>query len=415
MPGIARGDPVWSPNKKLDMPCLDELARLVREEFASRFGSRPEVVAAAPGRINIIGEHTDYNGGLAMPGAIDRWVCAAIARRDDSRIIARSQDFGSEFEFSPGRAPRESWQRYLAGILSVFGERFALPGMNILIKANLPAGKGLGSSAALEMSVLNALRELCSAEIDDLSLVILAQRVEHEHLGLSSGLLDQFASGFSRKGELMVVDFASLERRYLAGSSEDWCWILVDSGVKRELVASEYAGRAEECRRGLDAMIKAGLPVANFRDITPEHLEAIPPSIPRSRIRHFVNENQRVLAAEDCLCQGDFPGLGNLLVASHKSLREDYEVSCPELDFLVEAAIDHPGCAGSRMMGGGFGGCTVNLVRADGAEDFLETIPRVYARRFGRDSTAYRVRLVDGAGSVNSAGPVWSEAQGAPP
>jgi len=352
----------------------------------------------APGRLNVIGEHTDYNGGLAMPGAIDRWICVAAGFRIDGRILARSQDFGSELEFTPGARPPESWQRFVAGALAVFSERCAMSrGLNLLITGNIPPGSGLSSSGALGVALMNALREGLGVELDDLALVRLCQRVEHEHIGLSSGLLDQLASQFSRRGQVMVVDFSSLERRYLEADFPGWSWVVVDSGLSRELASTDYLARVRECQQGLDALVESGLPVAGFRDITPEIIERFGDRTWARRLRHFVTENRRVELAADCLIKQDIAGVGKLLVESPVSLRDDYEVSCPEMDFLVELAMEHPSCAGARMMGGGFGGCTVNLVRADGIGDFTRRLARSYQQRFNLEPGVHRLHLVNGA------------------
>jgi galactokinase len=250
----------------------------------------------------------------------------------------------------------------------------------------------------MEVALMNALRAVYAPEMDDLTLVKMCQRVEHEYLKVKSGLLDQYASQFSREGKLMVLDFNQLRSDYVDADMKDWTWILADTRVKRELAGSKYSERVRETADALQEVKSKNPEVQGFRDLTEQHLDLIADPVQQKRIRHLVLENQRVLQAAEALGHKNFEELGRLLTASHFSLRDDYEVSSPELDFLVEAALQLPYCAGSRMMGGGFGGCTINLVRKDSVHKFSNFLTDEYAREYDIVTEINNYQLVDGAG-----------------
>lgn len=361
------------------------------------------MVAYAPGRINIIGEHTDYNFGLSMPTAINRWVVVCLRPRADKQISITSQNYHDTMEYRLGDAftPAASWQKYTYGCLSVFGGQFAMStGFDAVIWGNVPIGSGVSSSAAMEVALMNVLRAQYEADIDDLALVKLCQRVEHEYLKVNSGLLDQYASQFSRPGKLMILDFNSMSSEYVDADMKDWTWILTDSKVKRELAGSKYSERVQETAQALEEIKTKNPAVKGFRDISLADVDLVSDPVVRKRIKHLVLENQRVLEAAEALRQKDFEQLGQLLNASHLSLRDDYEVSCPELDFLVDTALQLPYCAGSRMMGGGFGGCTISLVRKDSVIKFKNFLTDEYATEYGIVTEINNYQLVDGAGTL---------------
>lgn len=360
---------------------------------------RAALTSAAPGRINIIGEHTDYTMGLAMPAAIDRWILVSITAREDDICDVISRDFqsGIKIRLDGEFTPAETWQQYVYGAISVFHETSHFPhGFNTVISGNIPIGSGLSSSGALEVALMNAFRSLYGLKLDDREIIKLCQRVEHEHLHIQSGLLDQFASQFSKGGQLMVIDFAELACDYFEADMGNYTWVVADSRVTRELADSKYMERVRQCKKGLEVIRDAAPAVEGFRDITEKHLAYLNETI-RRRIRHYVRENARVLAAKQSILEQDFIQLGRLLTESHLSLKTDYEVSCAELDFLVETAMNHSGCFGSRMMGGGFGGCTLSLVDAPRADDFMGVVQQAYRGRFSEDARIYRFNLVDGA------------------
>ena len=377
------------------------------DAYRDRFGAEPGWVGWGPGRINIIGEHTDYNRGLAMPAAIDRWVVVAMSWRDDARLVLRSEDYDDELELEPGcslpvRAP--SWQRFAVGCVAEWAALHPVGrGLQAVVAGNVPLGAGLSSSAAVEMAWLNALRAATGSEASDLELAMLGQRVEHHHLGLASGLLDQLASQLSRPGRLMVLDFATLGHRYTAAQLPGWSWVVVESGVRRELAASAYRERVTECAAGLEAARSLDAQLEDFEGLRPEHLDGIRDLglvVPAQRLQHVLAENLRVLAMERAIGGGDAREAGRLLLSSHDSLRDLYQVSCLELDLLVQLCMGSGVCAGARMVGGGFGGCVLALVRDSFASKLGESLAPAYAASFPHALRGWRIRLVGGAGSL---------------
>ncbi|KAA5544047.1 galactokinase [Adhaeribacter rhizoryzae] len=381
---------------------LEKYIQSTSSYFEEKYGAAPTLVAYAPGRINIIGEHTDYNLGLSMPAAINRWVIVCLRPRPDQNISVTSQNYHDKMEYTLGQdfTPGDSWEKYVYGCITIFNNQYNLnKGFEAVIWGNVPIGSGVSSSAAIEVALMNALRAAYAADMDDLTLVKMCQRVEHEYLKVNSGLLDQYASQFSREGKLMILDFNQLSSDYVDADMKDWAWILADTKVKRELAGSKYSERVRETADALQEVKSKDSSVQGFRDITEEHITLISDSVQQKRIRHLVLENQRVLQAAEALSQKNFEELGKLLTASHQSLRDDYEVSCPELDFLVDTALQLPYCAGSRMMGGGFGGCTISLVRKDAVHKFSNFLTDEYAREYDIVTELNNYQLVDGAGS----------------
>jgi galactokinase len=382
------------------MKDLKQLINENEENFRKEFSSDPLFTAAAPGRINIIGEHTDYNDGLSMPAAINRWVLISISKREDDAVHVKSFNYKGQFIFNIGDkvSPKESWMNYVYGAFHIFNKECKIEkGFNACIYGNVPLGSGVSSSAALEVAVLNALRALYKADFDDLKLVKLCQKIEHEYLGLKSGLLDQYASQFSKAGKLMILDFQSLSHTYINAESKGWKWVLVNSNVKRELAGSKYSERVDETANALEIIKKSDSSVKGFRDITLKHLSILKNKIQSKRIEHFVTENERVKTAAVFIGKGEWLKLGSLLNESHFSLRDKYEVSCEELDFLQSSAIKIKGCSGSRMMGGGFGGCTINLVPEDQVESFKNKIASDYLLKFNMNPEISEYLITNGA------------------
>lgn len=378
----------------------EDIVRNNLEQFNKAYKEPPSFTAIAPGRINVIGEHTDYNEGLAMPAAINRWVAASFSPRNDREINIKSIDFNSRLSFKIGEVPAvtESWQKYVFGAISVFNNAFPiLNGFNACIRGNVPIQSGVSSSAAIEVAMMNGLRRLYHAGFNDFALIKLCQNIEHEYLKVKSGLLDQYASQFSKKGKIMVLDFKTLEHQYINAQMNNWTWVLVDSKVKRELAKSKYTERVNETRMAFNYLLKAGIKLHHFREIREEHLEIIENDIWKKRLRHYITENERVLKSITHLEAGNFKALGNELTASHHSLQNDYEVSCKELDFLVKNAVKFKDCCGSRMMGGGFGGCTINLVKKEAVSQFSDYISGYYYAGFNIIPGVNKYALVDGA------------------
>jgi galactokinase len=381
---------------------LDRAARA----YTARFGGAPRWVGWGPGRVNIIGEHTDYNQGLAMPAAIDRWVVVALGPRTRGGLAVRSEDFDDSFELEPGAelspgAP--SWQRFAVGCVVELTAAHPIPhGLQAVVAGDVPLGAGLSSSAAVEMAWLNALRLAAGASLDDLELARLGQRVEHDHLQLASGLLDQLASQLSRPDALMVLDFEDLSVSWVDGGLPGWDWLVVDSGVRRELAGSAYRERVRECADGLERAQRFDPDLEGFRGLRGWHLQVLEElghGLPARRLGHVLSENRRVLGMQGALARGDASLAGRLLRASHTSLRVEYQVSCAELDAIVDLCCAWRGCAGARMVGGGFGGCVLALVRRDAREGLPEYLAQAYGARFAHGLRCWRFGLVAGAGA----------------
>ena len=358
-----------------------------------------ERIFRAPGRVNLIGEHTDYNGGFVLPVALDLTCEVRATPRDDDKLRARAFDLGPAEALWPieklsQAGARGDWSDYVAGVAAQIAKRgLAVPALDLDIRSTVPIGAGLSSSAALEVAVGLALTSWNGAAVSGEELARICQQAEIEFVGLQCGIMDQFVSVFGRQGHALLVDCQSLKWKLVAvpGNVEI---VVVDSGVKHELANSEYNIRRAECEQ---AAAKLGKPL---RDISVEEWPGLESQLAapiRGRARHIVFENRRVLDFVDAAERGDSPRLGELMAQSHHSLAHDYEVSCPELDFLVETAAGVEDVVGARMTGGGFGGCTINLVKPGAIEGFKDTVSRAYEARFGRQPVIYVCNSADGA------------------
>ncbi len=380
------------------MADLPSVARLCASEFSVHMGGEPTCVSWAPGRINLIGGHTDYNDGLALPAAINRWISVALRPRNDDKIRVRSLDFGGDMVGSLDGfdTVEASWQRFVAGSVGVFGSHHPIPsGFDAVFTGDVPDGAGLSSSAALTIAWMTILRSWTGAAIEDIRLTQYAQQVEHEYLGVQCGLLDQIGSLMARSGQVMLVDFRDLEVTPVDIGLSGVSWVVLHSGVRRELAGSAYIERVQQCQEGLLTVQKHHPEVRGLRDVEIPMLDG--QGITKRRLRHVITENRRVMDAVDAVRIGDAVALGQILSAAHRSLRDDYEVSCPQLDTLVDLAEAHPGCFGGRMVGGGFGGCTLNLVRTETAPTFIEAVLSEYRSRVSEVPRAFTFDLVAGA------------------
>lgn len=386
------------------MDSSEEIIANTAELFLQSFHTQAAYISKAPGRINIIGEHTDYNFGLSMPAAINRWIVIAFSPRKDRRIQIVSKDFDSYLNVSLDEAykPDSDWKKYIYGCIQILSTVTKVEfGFNAYIQGNIPIGSGVSSSAALEVAFMNGLNELYELKLDGLTIIKLCQRVEHEYLHVKSGLLDQYASQFSKANHFLVLDFQKMSHQYVSADMDGYCWVLCNSNIKRALAGSKYSERVVETQEALKD-IKVVFPaVEHFRDLQDVHLSAIKNSIQQKRIKHFILENKRVEDAIAALSKNDFVRFGALLSASHISLRDLYEVSCEELNFLMEQAITLPYCLGSRMMGGGFGGCTINLVEKNKVEEFSKHMKASYIKRFEKNTDINEYQCVDGANIIS--------------
>ena len=387
---------------------MTELAGRARERLRERTG-RLGRLFVAPGRVNLIGEHTDYNDGFVLPFAIDKHTVVAAAERSGRRVRALSLEFNEEaaFDLDAGDARASNrWIDYVEGTARTLdAEGPPLAGAQLVITSDIPPGGGLSSSAALEISAGLALLAIANRRLDPLALAVAARRGENEFVGAQVGIMDQYTAVFGRAGEALLLDCRTLRSEAVPLPSADWAVAVIHSGVGHELAGSAYNDRRRECREAVALLQEKRPAVRALRDVTPEdwrELEGLLPEPLRRRARHVVTENARTLRAAEALRQGDVKTLGRLMQASHASLRDDYEVSSPELDLLVTLALDDPAVAGARLTGGGFGGCTVNLVRADAADRFLSDVPAEYARRTGRTPRAFLVTASDGAQEIRT-------------
>ena len=362
----------------------------VGSAFRERYG-RGARIFRAPGRVNLIGEHTDYNGGFVLPMAIERETVVAAAPREDRRVRAYSVGLDEELTFDLDRPhpPRRGiWLDYVEGVAQALESRgIKLSGADLLIDSDVPAGAGLSSSAALEVSVGLALTRVSGKEVDGVTLALAGQQAEHTYVGTLCGIMDQFVAALAQVRHALLIDCRSLEAEPVPLDTDEAAFVVADTRVKHELSSSEYNVRRAECARGVE-LLRERLPdILELRDVSvadfEEHKDILPDPV-RRRCRHIVTENERTLAAARALRAGDLSEMGRLMYESHYSLRDDYEVSSPELDVLVELARGLPGVLGARMTGGGFGGSTVSLVRRESLEEFERALSEGYERETGR-------------------------------
>ena len=381
------------------------------EKFRSRYSTTPRFFQA-PGRVNLIGEHTDYNDGFVMPFAIDRRAVAAGAIRDDSRLHAYALDLNETAEIDLNALPvtrRGNWVDYVEGTVRCVAERFGIAprGADLMISSTVPIGAGLSSSAALEISIGLAYLALTETAIDRKELAFAGQQAEHKFAGTRSGIMDQFAAAFGKSGDAMLLDCRSLDIDYIPIAHEAATIVVIDTKVKHNLASSEYNVRRSECEEAVEILQKVMPEITSLRDMTIGTLETharLLSDVVLRRCRHVVTENDRTQSAALAFRQGDFETAGRLMYESHRSLRDDYEVSCLELDTLVEIASSVDGVFGARMTGGGFGGCTVNLVETKMVETLREKVLNDYAARFGEDPGFYIFQPADGASEITASG-----------
>ncbi|HZP84073.1 MAG TPA: galactokinase [Chthonomonadaceae bacterium] len=378
----------------------------IERKFAELFGSASEFIVRAPGRVNLIGEHTDYNDGFVFPAAIDRDVLIAAARRNDDQLRAYTLNFNQFSQFTlesvqPATEGRERWSNYVRAMAWVFHEE-GLPtvGMNCALHGDVPLGAGLSSSAA--MLVACGLMFATGAEIplDPVRLALMAQRAEREFVGVNVGIMDQFIAALGQKNHALLIDTRNLTYEAVPLPESGVSIVIADTNKKRGLVDSEYNTRRAECEQAVE-ILKRFLPdIRALRDVSVEAFERYAdklPEVTRKRARHVITEDARTLESVAALKAGDIAGFGKWMNASHESLKNDYEVSSKELDALVAAARAVEGVYGSRMTGAGFGGCTVSLVADSAVEAFMRDVPPRYKQATGLNTTIYVTTAAQGA------------------
>ena len=374
----------------------------VKEAFKKEFGGEYRFFAA-PGRINLIGEHTDYNDGFVLPAAIDKKIYLAIAPVKGSAIKIKSLDFNEMVEFNIHEADAKlpHWAKYPYGVLKeIQTDGYFVEGFQAVFAGDIPKGAGLSSSAALESVFAKALNRLYGLGIDKLSLAKIGQRAEHNYAGVRCGIMDQFASIFGKKDHVIRLDCRSLEHEYYPLNLDGYQLILADTRVKHSLASSEYNQRRAQCEEGV-MILRSNMPaVRSLRDVRPKDVYPYKDMMGIEvflRCEYVTEENERVLETCDALAKGDMQRVGELLYQSHEGLRKKYHVSCEELDLLVDTAREIDGVMGARMMGGGFGGCTINLIKSSAVEEFKKKTTNVFTEAFGKPPVFYDVNVSDGA------------------
>ena len=374
----------------------------ILQEFISRFGGDPLIVKS-PGRINIIGEHTDYNNGFVLPAAIDKAAYIAMSLRDDNEIHLVALDLNESFstrveDLKP--TTDLSWTNYILGSAAQFQKNgLALRGFNAVLLSDVPIGAGLSSSAAIECATVFALNELLGTNLTRLTMVGMAQKAEHEYAGVMCGIMDQFASMMGKKDHVIRLDCQSLEYQYVPLKLEGYKIVLFNTNVKHSLASSEYNTRRNECNQAVAWVRQTETAVESLRDVTELMLDQYVK--PKSelidrRSRFVVQEIERLLNGCEDLIKGDVQALGKKMFATHEGLSKMYEVSCKELDWLADFVKDNSNVMGARMMGGGFGGCTINLVKEDAIEELVKSIQPAYEQAMHLTLTSYIASIENG-------------------
>lgn len=377
----------------------------MQQTFIQKYKTEPQMRSASPGRINLIGEHTDYNDGFVLPGAIDKKVSFLLAkngRGDTCRV--HSMDMNESIEFSlkdlkPN--PAGGWQNYIIGVAAELQEKGAtLEGFDATFEGDIPLGAGLSSSAALECALATGLNALYHLGFSQLELIKISQMAEHHYAGVKCGIMDQFASVMGKKNQVFRLDCRSHAYEHFPLDLKAYQLLLLDTCVEHSLASSAYNERRNQCEAGVKVLKHVYPDILNLRDVSPAQLEQhkdIMSEAVYERCQHVVNENERVNQTCQALTDHDMPLLGSLLYQSHDSLSNLYEVSCVELDFLVDYTRTVDSVLGARMMGGGFGGCTLNLILSSEKDSFIEAISAAYLTETGIQLKAYAVSLEDGA------------------
>ncbi|MEO8237029.1 MAG: galactokinase [Flavobacterium sp.] len=370
--------------------------------FEKSFGTTPQKIVLSPGRINIIGEHIDYNDGYVLPAAIDKIICFAFEKNNSQKSKIIAIDLNEEFEIDLTQKIQLSeivWTNYILGVIKQLQDSgLSFEGFNCVFSSNIPVGSGLSSSAALECGMIFGIRELFDLKIEKVDIALLGQKAEH-WVGINCGIMDQFSSVHGLENKVIKLDCNTLDFEYHNADFKDYSLVLFDSNVKHSLFTSEYNNRRLECEEGL-SIIKNHFPeIKSFRDCTEEQLLSIQDKMNETvfkRVHFVVKEIKRVTQACEALDNGNIELLGQLLFDTHDGLSKEYEVSCPELDFIVEQAKKEETVIGSRLMGGGFGGCAITLIKKGNEKNIKEKFTSLYFDTFGIDLKIYDVKISNG-------------------
>lgn len=374
--------------------------------FFEKFSARPEIFRS-PGRINILGEHTDYNEGFVLPAAIDKNIYVAISKRADSEVHLFACDFNELFitDINKIKPADKQWPNYIVGVVDQLQKNgYHIGGFNLVIDGDIPIGAGLSSSAAVECASLFALNTVFNLGLTKLQMAPLAQKAEHVYAGVHCGIMDQFASLFGKKEHAIKLDCRSMQYEYIPANMGNYKIILFNSNVKHNLASSEYNTRRKQCEEGVAIISQNNPSVKSLRDVDMnmlnKHATLMDPVVFK-RCKYVVQENERLLGACEDLKLSDLQALGIKMYETHEGLRKDYEVSCKELDFLVNYVKAIPSVAGARMVGGGFGGCTINLIHKEAVDKIISDISAAYEMEMGLTLTTYQVTIKDGTAACN--------------
>jgi len=383
---------------------MNETALKVKNTFKERFKDEPHLYYS-PGRINLIGEHVDYNDGFVMPAAIDKGIYFAIALNNSEQINFYSIDFDESISLPLSQVKKmDSWKNYVLSVVNEF-QKLNLPvkGFNCVFGGNIPIGGGMSSSAALEGGISFGLNELCGFGLDRKALALLGQRAEHNFPGVMCGIMDQYANMMGKKNTVILLDCMNISNEYIPLLIEGYEIVLINTKVHHSLAASAYNQRRKECEKGLE-ILKKEISVQSFRDIkNPDELFPFKAQMGNEvykRCLFVVEEILRTKKAAMLLKETDITGFGKLMFQTHEGLKSGYEVSCKELDFLVDAAKENKDVAGARLMGGGFGGSTINFIKKEGVRAFLSKVLADYKKQFNIEPEVYEVRVVDGTHEI---------------
>lgn len=382
------------------------LVNQVKDTFQRVFNSEPQIVVKSPGRINVIGEHTDYNNGFVLPAAIDKGVYIGISSRDDNNIELYSVDYNEKYNtdtttltFGP-----ELWTNYILGVTRILKQKFeGIKGYNLVVVGDVPLGSGLSSSAALTCATSFALSKLFDLNLSKLDIAKVGQQTEHEAVGVRCGIMDQFASVFGQNNSLIKLDCRSLEYEYIPIELDGYEILLLNTNVKHSLASSAYNKRREACEAAV-ALVKDKYPqVESLRDVSIAQLDELVKDVSAEyyqKSKFVVEENERLLKATEALKANDIDSLGKLLYNAHWALSKEYEVSCDELDFLVSTVATYPEVAGARMMGGGFGGCTINIIKEGKSKDVIDKLSNLYFNKFNLNLIPIKVSISNGTHEI---------------
>ena len=371
-----------------------------KKKFLKEFKKNPDVISVAPGRINIIGEHTDYNQGFAIPSAVDKWILTLLSKRDDKLIEVYSINYKKKniFKLNELDDKGDLWERYVKATLYVINNKYNLDrGYNILIGGNIPIGFGMSSSAALEVSIVSSVLNSCCLKCDKYEILKICNAVEKEILGINSGMLDQYASIFSIKNKFLLIDFLKLNHEYFDSNIQESCWVLINSMVSRELINTDYNVRVNECLEAINLINRKTNQKITFDSISIDDIQCIKNNkIFYNRLFHLITENQRVFEMKNAIIKGNLNEIGNLLNESHISLSKYYDVSCNEIESIISLSKQHKAFYGGRIMGGGFGGCTINLIDNNLKDDFIFYIKNKFFNKYNYNIEYEQISFCNG-------------------